>query len=86
MTIAFGVLTLWLSRASTVSDRVLHVLLAAGLLSTTALIAVAATPQGAATASLAYTWGTIYAAYFLTRHAAAAASPPVPVASGWRCC
>lgn len=65
-------IAIWLRAARAVPDWLLHVLLGVGLACTTMFIVIAGTPQGSAIASMAYTWGTLYAAYYLSRRSARA--------------
>jgi diguanylate cyclase (GGDEF)-like protein len=60
----------WLLVAREVGDRVLHALVGCGVLVNTALVALAATPQGSTVAGLTYTWLTLYGAYYFSRRSA----------------
>jgi diguanylate cyclase (GGDEF)-like protein len=56
--------------ARAVPERVLHAAVLWGGLCTTVFVGVAATPQGSAVTAMAYTWVTLYAAYYLSRTSA----------------
>lgn len=56
--------------APRVPERALHAAVVWGVLCTSAVVALAATPQGSAVTSMAYTWVTLYAAYYFSRRSA----------------